>query len=104
MGVISRHFLRQTWSRSHQGSSFASPRKMPLRYWHDVLSPAGHSGFIMVCGELKPNYFDVLITDHNMPLVSGLELIQHPRFKLEHTFLQPAQSVPLIHLSHSDAF
>jgi CheY-like chemotaxis protein len=61
------------------------------RNWHDVLSPAGHSGFIVVCGELKPNYFDVLITDHNMPLVSGLELIQHPRFKLEHTFLPPTQ-------------
>src|SRR5260370_37544206 len=34
---------------------------------------------------------DVLITNHNMPLVSGLELIQHLRLKLEHTFLPPTQ-------------
>jgi CheY-like chemotaxis protein len=26
---------------------------------------------------LKPDYFNVLITDHDMPLVSGLELIDH---------------------------
>ena len=58
---------------------------------HSVLAAPGRSGFIMVCGELKPDHFDVLITDHNMPLVSGLELIQHPRFKLEHTFLPPTQ-------------
>ncbi len=28
---------------------------------------------------LKPDYFDVLITDHNMPLVSGLELVHYLR-------------------------
>src|SRR5271168_631720 len=28
---------------------------------------------------LKPDYFNVLITDHDMPLVSGLELVCHLR-------------------------
>ena len=28
---------------------------------------------------LKPGWFNVLITDHNMPLVSGLELVQYLR-------------------------
>jgi len=28
---------------------------------------------------VKPGYFNVLITDHNMPLVSGLELVQYLR-------------------------
>jgi len=28
---------------------------------------------------LKPDFFDILITDHNMPLVTGLELVHHLR-------------------------
>src|SRR5579862_2994226 len=27
----------------------------------------------------RPGYFDILITDHRMPFVSGLELVQHVR-------------------------
>jgi len=28
---------------------------------------------------IKPDYFDVLITDHEMPMVSGLDLVAHLR-------------------------
>jgi CheY-like chemotaxis protein len=28
---------------------------------------------------LKPDYYDILITDHNMPMVSGLELVHYLR-------------------------
>jgi two-component system, cell cycle sensor histidine kinase and response regulator CckA len=27
----------------------------------------------------KPDYFDILVTDHNMPLVSGLEVVNYVR-------------------------
>jgi len=51
-----------------------------------ILRRRGHTVELVKNGDeaiklfaLKPGFFDVLITDHNMPLVSGLELVHHLR-------------------------
>ena len=51
-----------------------------------VLRRQGHTVEIVKNGKeaielfmLKPGYFNVLITDNDMPLVSGLELVDHLR-------------------------
>ena len=50
-----------------------------LRGWGHTVAVADGGEEAIRIFTLKPDFFDVLITDHNMPPVSGLELVQHLR-------------------------